>query len=95
MPDSYENFRCAIESRDDLPSPETLKIKLIEERGARKEKTSTGQNIKNEEAFIAKNNNYFKPKNNDQNSIPVQFKFKCHFCKKRGHKQRGQQCGRN
>jgi hypothetical protein len=31
IPDSYENFRIAIESRDELPKPETLKIKLTEE----------------------------------------------------------------
>ena len=30
LPSSYENFRCAIESRDELPSPETLKVKVIE-----------------------------------------------------------------
>lgn len=28
----FENFRCAIESRDELPSPETLRIKIVEER---------------------------------------------------------------
>ncbi|GBL76397.1 hypothetical protein AVEN_53174-1 [Araneus ventricosus] len=38
IPESYENFRIAIESRDELPSPETLKIKLIEEANARKNK---------------------------------------------------------
>jgi hypothetical protein len=38
IPDSYENFRIAVESRDDdeLPKPETLKIKLTEEYEARK-----------------------------------------------------------
>lgn len=35
LPDNYENFRCAIESRDDLPSPESLKIKIIEEYDSR------------------------------------------------------------
>jgi hypothetical protein len=34
--DSYENFRIAIESPDELPKPETLKIKLTEEYEARK-----------------------------------------------------------
>ncbi|GBM97061.1 hypothetical protein AVEN_233705-1 [Araneus ventricosus] len=38
IPESYENFRIAIESRDELPSPKTLKIKLIEEKIARKNK---------------------------------------------------------
>ncbi|KFM63289.1 hypothetical protein X975_10792, partial [Stegodyphus mimosarum] len=29
IPDSYESFRIAIESRDELPVPEMLKIKLL------------------------------------------------------------------
>ncbi|KAJ3661597.1 hypothetical protein Zmor_005987 [Zophobas morio] len=33
---SFEVFRCAIESRDDLPSPEALRIKVVEESDARK-----------------------------------------------------------
>ena len=33
-PSTSENFRCAIEARDDLPDTETLKIKLIEEANA-------------------------------------------------------------
>lgn len=28
---SYENFHCAIESRDELPTLKTLRIKIIEE----------------------------------------------------------------
>lgn len=31
LPSSFENFRCAIESRDKLPDPENLRIKIIEE----------------------------------------------------------------
>lgn len=37
---SYDTFRCAMESRDDLPDTETLKIKIIEESEARARKTS-------------------------------------------------------
>lgn len=29
LPQSFENFRCAIESRDVLPTPEVLKIKIL------------------------------------------------------------------
>ena len=36
IPESFENFRIAIESRDELPTPEELKIKLLEESEARK-----------------------------------------------------------
>ncbi|XP_050450961.1 uncharacterized protein LOC126851248 [Cataglyphis hispanica] len=35
LPPSFGNFRCAIESRDTLPSPETLRIKIIEESRAK------------------------------------------------------------
>ena len=38
IPENYENFRYANESWDDLPKPEPLKIKLIEELEARKSK---------------------------------------------------------
>lgn len=42
LPTSFDNFRCAIESRDDLPSPEALRIKIIEESDARKGNSSEG-----------------------------------------------------
>lgn len=35
LPTSFENFRCAIESRDDVPTPETLRIKIVEESDVR------------------------------------------------------------
>ena len=35
LPVSYENFRCAIETRDELPTTEVLKIKIMEETDAR------------------------------------------------------------
>ena len=31
IPNAYENFKYAIESRDQLPTPDVLKIKLLEE----------------------------------------------------------------
>lgn len=30
LPTCFDNFRCAIESRDDLPKPEVLKVKILE-----------------------------------------------------------------
>ncbi|XP_026673862.1 uncharacterized protein LOC113464999, partial [Ceratina calcarata] len=35
IPNTYENFRCAIKVRDNLPTPEMLKIKLLEEANSR------------------------------------------------------------
>lgn len=34
LPASFENFRCAIESRDILPKPEVLRVKIAEENDA-------------------------------------------------------------
>lgn len=39
LPQAYENFRCAIESRDELLNPETLRVKIIEEYEARKDES--------------------------------------------------------
>jgi len=36
LPPCFENFRCAIESRDNLPSPEALRVKIVEESDVRK-----------------------------------------------------------
>lgn len=35
LPPSYENFRCAIESRDELLTAEALKVKILEENDVR------------------------------------------------------------
>jgi len=31
LPENFDNLRCAIESRDNLPDPEALKIKILDE----------------------------------------------------------------
>lgn len=51
---SFENFRVAIESRDDLPKPEQIKIKILEEFEARN-KDSTEHS---EDAFTLKTQEY-------------------------------------
>lgn len=43
LPSSFENFRCAIESRDELPSPEELRIKIVEKSDARKNDARAGR----------------------------------------------------
>ncbi|XP_011859363.1 PREDICTED: uncharacterized protein LOC105556859 [Vollenhovia emeryi] len=43
LPSTFENFRVAIESRDDLPDSETLRIKIVEESDARKNAATTSQ----------------------------------------------------
>lgn len=92
LPEKYENFRCAIESRDSLPTPDVLRVKIIEEHEARSsEIRNTSQAM-----YSARNRpgkrNFRKPKeeaskpksSEDTNSEP--FRFKCHKCHKVGHK---------
>lgn len=88
LPESYDNFRCAIECRDTLPDPEALKIKIIEESDSRKSKYSEIA----EDALAVKSNSNSRFKNDSQNrnvntrSSSPKFKFKCHRCGKVGHK---------
>lgn len=54
LPATYENFRIAVETRDTLPKPEELKIKICEESDARKNTEST----EFEQAYYSKKNKY-------------------------------------
>lgn len=92
LPPSYENFRCAIETRDDLPKPESLKIKIIEESDARKSSHREREN--SAEAMLASsaNRGHYKKqgwkgkKLNVDKEDPKSLPYKCHKCRKPGHK---------
>lgn len=85
LPPCYENFRCAIESRDELPTPEVLRIKIVEEHDARKNDTRiTGQDAMIAKRFEKRKNPKEKKGNDTSQKKP--FKFKCHRCEKIGHK---------
>lgn len=85
LPDSYATFRCAIESRDELPNPETLRIKIIEHGDSRKGKQDSRQS----EAMAAA-----RPRGGRQTNTPVRdsrgelsrnrTKF-CAICDRKGH----------
>lgn len=56
LPSSYDNFRIAVKSRDQLPSPEDLKIKIIEESETRRNTiTDAEKTNRREGAFYSKN----------------------------------------
>lgn len=89
LPDSYDTFRCAIESRDDLPDAETLKIKIIEESEARKRKPPDQA----PNALLAKQQNHRSrtskgtaEKENKGTSSSTNKRVKCNYCKRFGHK---------
>lgn len=63
LPANYENFRIAIESRDQLPTADELKIKILEEFEARQNNIDRVEN----EALYSKNiNRYQKFKKRDK-----------------------------
>lgn len=91
LPSSYENFRCAIESRNALPSAEQLKIKIIEECEVRSQAT-----INESRAMLAHRGKYnangksqkntFLPRYEAEGKASARFKYKYSFCKIPGHK---------
>jgi hypothetical protein len=93
LPSSFENFRCAIESRDELPDPETLRVKIIEENDARK---NCMRSVPENAMFSSKKSWYRQNKPNwkqsekeisrNSSNENEKFKFRCHKCGKYGHK---------
>ncbi|KAM8718685.1 hypothetical protein ACLKA7_001404 [Drosophila subpalustris] len=76
LPESYETFRCAMESRDDLPSPGVLRVKILEEAQARKIKED-----REEQSAL-----YAGRQKNGKNRGPAQKESrKCYNCQKVGH----------
>uniref|UniRef100_T1IVV4 CCHC-type domain-containing protein n=1 Tax=Strigamia maritima TaxID=126957 RepID=T1IVV4_STRMM len=89
LPQSFENFRCAIESRDDLPKPEILKIKIIEEsdaRGIEKPKEVVPNAMFAKKPWKRNTRGKKNEEEKSNSSKKTTFKFKCHNCRKVGHK---------
>ncbi|XP_061720001.1 uncharacterized protein LOC133527129 [Cydia pomonella] len=89
LPSSFDNFRCAIESRDALPKPDALKIKILEEEHSRNVKESV------DKALLVKGKRSSKPKKQIEHrqhayDAPEQanskIKYKCFKCHQHGHK---------
>ena len=88
LPASFENFRCAIETRDVLPNAEVLKIKIIEESDARQANT-----VSTPGAMAASRRGWKQSKRSTKNeregeneASQGKFKFRCYRCHKEGHK---------
>lgn len=95
LPDSLENFRCAIESRDNLPDIETLRVKITEEYDARIRKADGSSG-----ALFIKHNANVRSKNNSRDNASIRHTsqnkhekmsnqivtYKCNICGIRGHK---------
>jgi len=93
LPATFDNFRCAIESRAELSPPENLRIKIIEENDARKHDTQG--DISN---TMVVNKHKGKPNRSHKKKGEVKdgssaVKIKCYRCKRFGHK--GSECRQN
>lgn len=80
LPSTFENFRCAIESRDELPTVEVLKVKIIEEYAAR------AQTSGNVVAMAAGGRTREGKLNSKKGKISMKGETKCFKCGAIGHK---------
>lgn len=91
LPDSFGNFRCAIKSRDALPLPEHLKIKILESATRRQRNQTDDQAMfvrkgkPNKRKITNKATNRKADRVEDHRSGGT-FKYKCHRCRQVGHK---------
>lgn len=91
---SFRNFRCAIESRDTLPSPEALRVKIIDESEEQKQemRENTTNTMMAKKSFNKKQGSKYKENQNrrkDESPNTANketFKYKCHRCHKISHK---------
>jgi len=89
LPSSYENFRCAIESRDEVPSPETLRVKIVEESDARSNDAARApvQNALYANKGGKKARKPRRPTTRKKDTAAGgEFKFRCHRCGTVEHK---------
>ena len=90
VPNTYENFRCAIESLDQLPTPHVLRTKLLEEANFRRNSNAASDHQEALQVDSNKYKRYVKNRNSlNKNGLTKANKVKhieCFYCHKRGHK---------
>lgn len=91
LPSEFENFNVAIESRDEIPTLENLKIKLIEEEARQSDRMSKTSEDSNTNALLTKGRSkhaHAKSKDNFTKANAGKFVGKCFNCGKNGHMSR-------
>ena len=91
VPNTYENFRCTIESRDQLPTPDALRTKLLEEANSCCNSNAVSDH---QEALQVEDSNKYKRYDKNRNSLNKNGLTKankakhieCFYCYKHGHK---------
>jgi hypothetical protein len=95
LPEEYENFSVAIESRDDIPTLEVLKAKLKEKEARQNNRDAkTGEGDKKSDALLARGSasrgkySRVNPRDGSTKSNLQKFDGKCFNCNKMGHRSR-------
>lgn len=91
LPPEYDGFCTAMEIRDDIPTVESLKLKLIEQEAKRDDKNETKFNEGTNDALFVKGKykQYHKgarEKEHKEKPSHKKFNLKCFKCGKEGHK---------
>lgn len=89
LPSTFDNFRCAIESRDDLPEPEALRIKIIEECNARRNNLngkSSGAMIANKGGPRDYRRKHTNHRANGERNGKKDTELRCFKCNRVGHR---------
>lgn len=96
LPTSFEVFRCAIESRDVIPTPGILREKILEEYDVRnqrqKDDSSEAMWVDRGQKWSKRNSKYSgygvnsSSNNKNRASGQKQFIFRCYKCHQQGHK---------
>lgn len=87
LPSEYENFCVAMESRDNIPTIDFLKTKLIEEEARRIDQNDNKDHDSRNTALAANNRAHKGTKDNNIKHVKIyKFTGKCFKCNKPGHK---------
>lgn len=91
LPEEFESFTVAIESRDEIPNINSLKIKLLEEEARQTERDGRSEkarkNDTGDEALLTKTTKHTNSRmNKNKNKSQPKFTGKCYECGKIGHK---------
>lgn len=92
LPASFENFRCAIESRDTLPTPDALRTKIAEVSDARKGGFQRESSENSNALYVNKDNPRSVESRDSENKKPLAKQSggkpsRCYICKRSGHKK--------
>lgn len=87
LPSSFDNFCCAIKSRNNLPDIDALTIKIIEERDSKIHKNSESDiNAMFSKQRLKTSIDCATGRQQGGRNLSNEAGYRCHYCKRKGHK---------